>query len=191
MKLSQILPLVVCSAAAGILASMSPAKALDFNFTLSSTVNTNIATGTIYGLTDNATSSASQITINSLTWSSSVFTPLPFSINIGGASQNSFTVSGGTLTGAAFQLSNGNYDVYLNGQGQTVNVVNDFNNGALNFDGFSGVTYTPVSAAVPFDIPGGATIPTVGSLLALGAMRKAKKRLAAKTLVVKPVETVV
>lgn len=39
-----------------------------------------------------------------------------------------------------------------------------------------GVGTTPV----PFDIPGGATIPTVGSLFALGAMRIVKKKMALK-----------
>ncbi len=35
---------------------------------------------------------------------------------------------------------------------------------------------TPVvTSAVPFDIPGGATIPALGSVLALGVMRKGRK----------------
>ncbi|WP_414530596.1 hypothetical protein [Nodularia chucula] len=37
-----------------------------------------------------------------------------------------------------------------------------------------------VSQDIPFDIPGGATIPTIGAVLALGLMRKAKKSLALK-----------
>jgi hypothetical protein len=46
---------------------------------------------------------------------------------------------------------------------------------------------TPTAAAVPFDIPGGATIPSVGALLALGAMRKARKSIASKTRLANPV----
>ncbi|WP_143046363.1 hypothetical protein [Trichormus sp. NMC-1] len=44
---------------------------------------------------------------------------------------------------------------------------------------------------VPFDIPGGATIPVAGSLLALGAMRKVKKSIALKTRIANPVTTTV
>ncbi|WP_414529722.1 hypothetical protein [Nodularia chucula] len=39
---------------------------------------------------------------------------------------------------------------------------------------------SPPPQDIPFDIPGGATIPTIGSVLALGLMRKAKKSLALK-----------
>ncbi|WP_071191216.1 hypothetical protein [Trichormus sp. NMC-1] len=43
-------------------------------------------------------------------------------------------------------------------------------------------------AEVPFDnIPGGATIPTVGGLFALGLMRKAKKSIASKSRLANPV----
>lgn len=45
--------------------------------------------------------------------------------------------------------------------------------------------------SVPFDIPGGATIPTVGSLLALGVMRQVKKKMAAKSIVANPVRETV
>ncbi len=43
-------------------------------------------------------------------------------------------------------------------------------------------TATTAVGSVPFDIPGGATIPAIGSLLALGAMRKARKSLASKAI---------
>lgn len=45
---------------------------------------------------------------------------------------------------------------------------------------FDLVTANGDATAVPFDIPGGATIPTVGSLIALGAMRKVRKTIASK-----------
>jgi hypothetical protein len=41
--------------------------------------------------------------------------------------------------------------------------------------------------AVPFDIPGGATIPTMGGLFALGLMRQAKKKIALKNSLSKSV----
>ncbi|RUS98283.1 hypothetical protein DSM107003_13710 [Trichormus variabilis SAG 1403-4b] len=63
----------------------------------------------------------------------------------------------------------------------------------FNNSGFAGTTYSQISAptAVPFDIPGGATIPTVGSLFALALMRKAKKSIASKNRIANPVNTVV
>jgi len=53
----------------------------------------------------------------------------------------------------------------------------------------SGNISTPTP--VPFDIPGGATIPAVGGLLALGLMRKARKSLASNTRISKPISEVV
>ncbi|MFM2063349.1 MAG: hypothetical protein RLZZ507_3019 [Cyanobacteriota bacterium] len=59
---------------------------------------------------------------------------------------------------------------------------------------FGTVIYGPTlrqasgATPVPFDIPGGATIPTVGSLFALTLMRKAKKRMALKTSITSSVE---
>jgi len=44
------------------------------------------------------------------------------------------------------------------------------------------VTVSYYAAAVPFNIPGGATIPAVGSLIALGAIRKARKTIHQKTV---------
>ncbi|BAZ30258.1 hypothetical protein NIES4074_27140 [Cylindrospermum sp. NIES-4074] len=47
----------------------------------------------------------------------------------------------------------------------------------------SSVIYTVVpSADVPFDIPGGAAIPSFGGLFALGIIRKVRKNIASKTL---------
>ncbi|NET70321.1 MAG: hypothetical protein F6K62_04705 [Sphaerospermopsis sp. SIO1G2] len=42
-------------------------------------------------------------------------------------------------------------------------------------------------SSVPFDIPGGATIPTVGSLFALGLMRQMKKKMAARNITSNPI----
>ncbi|MEH2364418.1 hypothetical protein [Nostoc sp.] len=44
---------------------------------------------------------------------------------------------------------------------------------------------------VPFDIPGGGTIPAVGGLLALGLMRKARKSLASNTRISEPISEMV
>jgi hypothetical protein len=45
------------------------------------------------------------------------------------------------------------------------------------FGGLSANLTSVTAAAVPFDIPGGATIPALSSLLALGGMRKARKKV--------------
>lgn len=52
--------------------------------------------------------------------------------------------------------------------------------GTWRFDTVTANGDTFSATPVPFDIPGGTTIPTVGSLLALGAMRKARKTIASK-----------
>ncbi|MBD2627655.1 hypothetical protein [Trichormus variabilis] len=68
-----------------------------------------------------------------------------------------------------------NLYIQVNGGGSTPG---SFSSGSNLYT--TNVFATP-SAAVPFDIPGGATIPVAGSLLALGAMRKVKKTIALKT----------
>jgi hypothetical protein len=90
-----------------------------------------------------------------------------------------FTVTGGAVSNFNWSGTNGSYTLYmgfganpggwstgLSGPGGIV-YANDSGSGSL----LSFQAATPV----PFDIPGGATIPVAGSLLALGAMRKAKK----------------
>ncbi|MBD2569571.1 hypothetical protein [Anabaena lutea] len=84
-------------------------------------------------------------------------------------------------------------NVWDNGGGAIKEGINSSNSG-FNFNAgpIQSITFTASpTAAVPFNIPGGATIPTVGSLFALALMRKAKKSLASKTPIANPVETVV
>ncbi len=190
MKLFRILPLIIGSVAAGILASTLPAHALDFKFNFTG-VDNNTVEGTIYGLQDNGTSSASDITIDSTSnpaqlYRGSIYSPSNnsfFSTNA-----NSFTVANGILTSASFSFTSDQVYLQLNNDLAGFGSDNFFqNNNAPTFgpSGFSGATYS--SADVPFDIPGGATIPAVGGLLALGLMRKARKRIASKTRIANPV----
>lgn len=55
-----------------------------------------------------------------------------------------------------------------------------FGQTTVNYASGSFVSSAVPPQDIPFDIPGGATIPTIGSVLALGLMRKAKKSLALK-----------
>ncbi|WGV28994.1 hypothetical protein [Halotia branconii] len=202
MKLSHIFSLVV---GAAILASTSPANALNFNFTISSGSKT--ASGTIYGLSDNATSSASQVIVTS-TNSTALQTPYWLGVNFLGLSQNtaytrenSFTVAGGVITNAHFLVYSNDSTARLlmlnPANSSSYNGFNFFGNcGAADcvssgFSGFTGVTYSAASAAVPLEIPGGATIPSLGGLFALGVMRKARKSVASKTHLANPVTATV
>ncbi|MEA5578944.1 hypothetical protein [Anabaena sp. UHCC 0451] len=172
MKISQILPLVVGSAAAGILASISPAQALVFNIG-----GTNYDVTTVTG----SSLSLSPLLTSQVWWGNSSLAS-SFAGTVGSA-LGSPNISG---AGGPFFF----YDVsVLPFSAWFDTTTSSVQNGIQG----AGSTYAIAtqSTPVPFDIPGGATIPTVGSLLALGAMRKVKKRLAAKTLVVNPVETVV
>jgi hypothetical protein len=195
MKLSDILPLVVGSAAA-ILASTSPAHALDFNFTFTGDPSyPGEVSGTIYGLLDNATSAATGVEVTLL---NNGTTNLPVIVQW---FYNTFTVTGGVVTAANFHaqevwIGDEMLDLTLNGWGtnyfDVIRVINENENELVsivyNEGGFAGATYTSATtAAVPLDIPGGATIPSVGALLALGAMRKARKSLASKTRLANPV----
>jgi hypothetical protein len=188
MKLSHILPLVVGSAAAGILASTSPAHALDFNFNFTGN-DGNTVGGTIYGLEDNATSAASDVVVTSAsnTLHSVVGSVFQFQSNTTNLFSNSFTVSNGVLTNASFDIRKEGLSLLLGNNSLGWNFYYTTDLSTANYNGFSGAIYSPAAATVPFDIPGGATIPSVGALLALGAMRKARKSIASKTRLANPV----
>jgi hypothetical protein len=185
MKLSRIMPLVVGGAVAGVVvSSASPAQALDFNFSFTNdsgfgSVNGTVE-GTIYGLIDNATSSATDIIVTSYPAGLNLPTSptSPFSVfSLGIETNNSFEVLNGVLVNANLKIIGSNFLFALN-DSEGVNGLVGISSSTYNNGGFAGTTYT--SAAVPFDIPGGATIPTVGSLFALGLMRKVKQRMALK-----------
>ncbi|MBD2566446.1 hypothetical protein [Anabaena lutea] len=164
MKISPFLPLVVGSAA-GILASSAfPAQALVFN-----------VGGTDYDITtttdtyDNISS-----TLQSQPWwgISNLADQLAQAVGTQLGTPN--TDDEGDPVSPLFAYNFPDPD----------NLVNGYYSPATNtFTIFSDTpyTYAIVSTPVPFDIPGGATIPTVGSLFALALMRTAKKRMAFKT----------
>jgi hypothetical protein len=187
MKLSHILPLVVVSAAAGVLATTSPADALTWN--LNNVTFTDGATAT--GSFDYNAGSFSNVNITVQQGASTFAT-----FNTGnvvtvdgggnessasnlwvkypgfGAQEVRFSISGSfadTLTPTFNLVANG-----LWGPGDTYYGLSEFQRIGL-------ASGSVTTNAVPFDIPGGATIPSVGALLALGAMRKARKSIASKT----------
>jgi hypothetical protein len=194
MKLSHILPLVVGSVAAGVLASTSPSHALTWNLNNVTFADGGTATGSFDY--DTATNTYSNINIT-------VTGPL-----LGGGSftfqdSNYWKEYDPSYIGSAFELplvenlEEGSAGVWL------YNLVNGWGTASASNPGltmqtkyglvmgdFSQMvagTASSSSAAVPFDIPGGATIPSVGALLALGAMRKARKNIASKTRLANPV----
>jgi hypothetical protein len=182
MKLSHILPLVVGSAAAGILASTSPAHALTYNWTINWTGG-GTYTGTFNG---SGTLNETSGTVTSLTGdiNGSNITALDINnISGWGNTDQQYPV---TNQGIGFVTANGNQYSLIDISGTKYLTEYSTANGNLWAEvGFDIPSGTPV----PFDIPGGATIPSVGALLALGAMRKARKSLASKTRLANPVCT--
>jgi hypothetical protein len=189
MKLSRLLPLVVGGAVAGMVVSgTSPAQALTWNW---SATGTGISAGGTFTTNDTPDGSGFY-TISAIT---------------GNHNGNAITiVSPGGVGGNDNLISQSNPQLSFNGIGYTDGGGTYYN---IYWDGpqyFSGFNFdntfglqneTPVSftasasAAVPFDTPAGQAIATFGSLFALGLMRKAKKRLAAKKVVLDSVETAV
>ena len=134
-----------------------------FDFSFSNTYANGVAgtvTGTIYGLDNSGTSSATDIIVTSApagvggTPPIDIFTLAGLSIE-----GNAFTVTGGNITAASFEEDTsptsgtvprfginfgGNHGVFVN----QFNLI-DGQYGVENFDGFSGVTFTPVSSAMP------------------------------------------
>jgi hypothetical protein len=191
MKLSRILPLVVGSAAAGVFASVAPAHALSITFNLNPTAlfNTGLTATGIATFDDS-------LLIPSTNFVSLVLGPQVlqgFSFNVSnGESFNLTSISAWQLT---TDPSNNVVDLnFFNGNGSNGGFLQAFSPLTVRYSSTSGISelflFAP-TAAVPFDIPGGATIPTVGSLFALALMRKAKKSLASKTRITNPVNTVV
>lgn len=199
MKLLRILPLVVGSAVAGILAITSPAHALTtWSFNNATFDNGARVTGSFDYDNTITNSSAADGYLN-------VNITLYNNLNAILATYNTANISAASDADELY-LNNGGYGLFagnapsywddpLSGGTGTLaiggNAILAYGLGtAPGFTtqgtGNSG-TISAAPASVPFDIPGGATIPTVGSLLALGAMRKVKKSIASKTSIASPV----
>jgi hypothetical protein len=192
MKLSYILPLFVGSAAAYVFTSTSPAHALTtWNLNNAQFSDGSYVTGSFeYDETNNDPNAAAYGAVNVTLYSEFYRNTVSFSANdiIDGSSASYLKlVFGDYWLGIANSTGDYWYDAGSNvpfSAGSTYGV----GNFGLNQGGFGtiGAVVPSVVAAVPFDIPGGATIPTLGSLLALGPMRKVRKNIALKTRLANP-----
>jgi hypothetical protein len=180
MKLSRILPLVVGGAAALSVAFPQEAKALTFNWSFTPTSG-GVVSGQVSGLNIGSNPvSAATVTLTSSPGNVGLGT---YSSGPGIRNQDWIVNADGNVTSASWFGSLSGFDLFIGTNplivGGTTYYPQLTNNNTLNYNNQStGAVFTP--ATVPFDIPGGATIPTVGSLFALGLMRKAKKSLALK-----------
>ncbi len=156
MKTSLILSLVFGSAVLGVLSSSaSSANALVFNVN-STNYDITTVTGTANGLST---------LLQSQPWWGSSSQSFKFALAVGSSfGFPNFSNTNGPLFADAFIPNLQGNAFYTPG-----NQVGGFGAGTNLF-----ATYA-IATPVPFNIPGGATIPTFGSLFALGAMRKVRK----------------
>lgn len=205
MKLFRVVPVLIGSAAA-IFASTTPANALSFSFNIpnQSGSESGSVTGVIVlpdanpiGTTSNA---ASSITINSAPGALASLNGLQLVGNPnfnGGVNSFDYTPTDIQLVDfTASSVANNNFGSNF----LSFRLRRGDPNSPLNFLAAStasgasltspsvigndtSVIYTVIpSADVPFDIPGGAAIPSFGGLFALGVIRKVRKNIASKTL---------
>ncbi len=169
MKLSQILPLVVGSAVAGVVASMSPAQAISWNFTY--TNDNNDTTTLILTSTDTATDINGYYQITSLSGTqfrgqNATISLLPINTFLG--NDNLFnplgtidaTVPLVTNGGIGYQVDSTHYSISYSRFGSYRDRVNS-TNPDYNITNFSVTSATPV----PFDTtPRFLQIPTITNL---------------------------
>ncbi len=174
MKLSQILPLVVGSAVAGVVVSMSPAQALTWNWNYTGTGVT--ASGTF---TTTDTPVGGYYTVQGIT-----------------GTRNSKTITGLVPAGSGNSKVYLNNDLLFSGTGFTGNGISYYVSGVpyaqVNLSVFSGSVYdmtgsstTQVSFSatpVPFDTTPGAILPTIPILALMYRWKQSRSRIALKTI---------
>ena len=168
--------------AISLLTAISPASALDFNFQFSDSGFT--VTGSIFGLTDNATSTPTSVTVTSpdLGFADDVF------IGTVSSFPREFTVASGVITDANFisrrDTSNDflilDSDASLLGSSRVAELcVNNCNSGttvAGDSIAASSATFTPLGATpVPFEVNPAMGLFLVGGIWGVNKLRK--KRL--------------
>ena len=185
---SRLLGLLAALALLGLLPS--PGHASTLNFTFSFTGGTSVSpftgtvTGEIDGLTNNATSAASAVIIDTVTPAALTNpSPLPFNTFCGSnclVTSNSFTVTAGVITAYDFavgsttltglwelELGAGTFpESFSNGTGVTQ--INIIDQSAITFAPVTPVATTPLPAALPLFATG------LGALGLFGWRRKRK-----------------
>ncbi|MFM2063329.1 MAG: hypothetical protein RLZZ507_2999 [Cyanobacteriota bacterium] len=214
MKLSRIFPLVVGGAVAGMVVSgASPAQALEFvtngdfesgltgwtsvGWTFLNASDIGGVGGNFSGIADTGASSSSPANLSQTISGLVVGQTYNFSFDYfteQSEPNGIIATLGSTTLASLINTTPAAFTTF------STSFVASQTSATLNFQGYNDPSFTSLdnvsltgaaAAPVPFDVPGGATIPTVGSLFALGLMRQAKKRLALKKLVVNSGETVV
>ena len=135
--------------------------------------------GKILGLTDNATSAATDLLITYAPPTLAALLPsTPFSVftyanSLGGlpVSTNTFTLAGGTVTAAAFQVGGGFFDLAVQNKYNQL-VAPNYTTAVRNQSGFAAVTFsdTPLATTVPE--PAGIALLSSGVLMLLAVRRR-------------------
>lgn len=160
---------------AGGVASAHAGLNFDFSFTNTDGNVSGTVTGEIFGLTDNSTSAATDIVIDS--YPAALTLPAaPWDIFDDGSLlivENSFTVAGGAVTAAGFDERNVPVNFALNAGG-TESVLEEASaKYVINDGGFAAITFTPASS--PSDVPEPASIALLLSgLCGLRTIRRRK-----------------
>jgi hypothetical protein len=139
---------------AALMVLCTPAYAVNFDFSFGNnsvdggTVAGNV-TGEIFGLTNNATSSASNVVVLSYPVGVTGLPATPFSASDYAADlgqplgTNSFTVTNDVITGGAFQIYGGNFDINIGGQYNTLASPDDLTR-VQNLEGLGGIAFSAV-----------------------------------------------
>lgn len=187
-KLSQILPLVVVGGAlaTSLVAWEKPAQAIQlFNFSFNNTVG--LVNGTVSGTLNlpdgNGTFAATSITINSAPAELGYTQPVDV-LSFPDVTDNSFTVSNGTITASTFAANNSiewfSLNYALGGFGSILSKVGDHPFSGVQDINSTTLTYSPVP--VPFDIGPGAILPTIPILALMYLWKQSRNRIALKTI---------
>ncbi|WP_200862362.1 hypothetical protein ACF3DV_01905 [Chlorogloeopsis fritschii PCC 9212] len=192
MKLNRIFPLVLgCCSAVGVIASASPAHALTWSWSYS---GAGVAASGSF--TTTTTSSGQLITAISGTRTRTTAPLSTFAIT--STAPTTFNSADNIVSGTFPHLTTRGFSfrVPIGSVFAPWNV--NIRRTATGWEEFrtrggsTAITAVNFSATpIPFNIPGGATIPSVGGLFALGLMRKMKKKIASNTCIANPVTKVV
>ncbi|WP_016948925.1 hypothetical protein [Anabaena sp. PCC 7108] len=172
--------LAVAGFGASVLLGAAPANALDFTFSFQDVDGgTNgFVTGTLSGLVEGNNAGPG---ITATVTSSPGGDGVGFGYNLGGAGSPAFTVTGGNITYADILFGDGTNELLLRPPGSsTLTYLFTPTNTYFDFSSAT-TTFTPVSAAVPFELNSTVGLATLG--ICFGAAKLRRKHLAKKLVV--------